>query len=189
MKRTYGLPFHASPTELGWLRSVFKSGESLWDGSTFGTVPIVYQKDRILPNKFESTSRTTARIRGSGVATEPRASASGLAQRSTPTPQVDAGQIHRKYTGASSLTDGDLLSAAESAGLDLMITTDTWPPRPLPRQTHPDLHGPQGKLRRALLRVGRDTAKGRISENFECPDIRNATSRNDWRCLNRWSEC
>jgi len=128
MKRTYGVPFHASPTELRWLRSVFKSGESLWDGSTFGTVPIVYQKDRILPNKFESTS----------LATEPRASASGLAQRSTPTPQPDAGQIHRRFL----LTNGDLLSAAESAGLDLMITTDTWQrSSPLPGQTHPDLHG------------------------------------------------
>jgi hypothetical protein len=27
-----------------------------------------------------------------------------------------------------------------------------------------------------------------VSENSERADVRNATSRNDWRCLNGWSE-
>src|SRR5580765_4228565 len=105
MKRTYGVPFHASPTELGWLSSVFKSGESLWDGSTFGTVPIVYQK---IPF-FRTNLKALPGMRIRSLATETRASASGLAQRSRRTPQVDGGQIHRRFL----LTNGDLLSAAE----------------------------------------------------------------------------
>jgi len=28
-----------------------------------------------------------------------------------------------------------------------------------------------------------------VSENSERADVRNATSRNDWRCLNGWSDC
>src|SRR5690349_9029319 len=28
-----------------------------------------------------------------------------------------------------------------------------------------------------------------VSENYERADVRNATNRNDWGCLNGWSDC